>query len=134
MTKLFNKSPKPPTPLILLILLAVILRIPSLFEPYWYGDEGIYLTLGHAARQGLVWYRDIHDNKPPLLYLVAALAGTVFWFRLILLVWHAATIALFWELSTKLLKNKKVYTPVYLHSNLKESVFRGTHFSNKLIF
>ena len=106
MTKLFNKSPKPPTPLILLILLAVILRIPSLFEPYWYGDEGIYLTLGHAARQGLVWYRDIHDNKPPLLYLVAALAGTVFWFRLILLVWHAATIALFWELSTKLFKNK----------------------------
>lgn len=100
MTKLIKN------PLILLVLLAVIFRIPSLFEPYWYGDEGIYLTLGEAARQGLVWYRDIHDNKPPLLYIIAALAGSVFWFRLILLVWHAATIVLFFELSTKLFKNR----------------------------
>jgi len=96
------------TPLVLIVITAVILRIPSLFEPYWYGDEGIYLTLGEGLRQGLVWYRDIHDNKPPLLYLLAALSGSVFWFRLILLFWHAVTIVLFWKLAEKLFgKNGK---------------------------
>lgn len=65
------------------LLLAALLYLPSLFEPISYGDECIYLTLGNAFRKGLVFYRDIHDNKPPLLYLVAALAnGNLFWFRL----------------------------------------------------
>lgn len=95
-------------PLALLISVAVILRIPSLFEPYWYGDEGIYLTLGEALRRGLVWYRDIHDNKPPLLYLLAAITGSVFWFRFLLLVWHTATVILFWKLAERFFpKNNK---------------------------
>ena len=89
--------------LVLLIIFSLILRLPSLFEPYWYGDEGIYLTLGQAFRHGLIWYRDIHDNKPPLLYLLAALAGTVFWFRLLLTVWFGATIVVFYRLVQKLL-------------------------------
>jgi len=89
--------------LIFLIILSVVLRLPSLFEPYWYGDEGIYLTLGQALKQGLVWYRDIHDNKPPLLYLLAAIAGTVFWFRLLLMVWFGTTVAVFYRLMQKLL-------------------------------
>ncbi len=70
----------------ILILLAVvfILRLPSLFEPYWYGDEGIYLTIGMALRKGFLLYRDIYDNKPPLIYLMAGLAnGYQFWFRLL---------------------------------------------------
>lgn len=95
------------TPLVLLVALAVLLRIPSLFEPFWYGDEGIYLTLGEAARQGLVWYRDIFDHKPPMIYLFAAIAGSVFWFRFILLVWHAATIVLFWKLAESLFAKKE---------------------------
>ncbi|MBU2051835.1 hypothetical protein KKH13_01355 [Patescibacteria group bacterium] len=89
--------------LVLLLLLAVILRLPSLFEPYWYGDEGIYLVLGQAFNQGLIWYRDIHDNKPPLLYLLAAFTGTVFWFRLLLTVWFGATIVVFYRLMKRLL-------------------------------
>jgi hypothetical protein len=31
----------------LLALLVLFLRLPALFEPFTYGDEGIYLTLGH---------------------------------------------------------------------------------------
>lgn len=85
--------------LILIVLGLIVLRIPSLFEPYWYGDEGIYLTLGMALRKGLVFYRDIHDNKPPLLYLLAALAQTQFWFRFILLWWQAATTAAVYKLA-----------------------------------
>jgi len=47
-----------------------------------YADEDIYLTLGQGLKKGLVFYRDIHDNKPPLLYVMAAVAGNVKVFRL----------------------------------------------------
>lgn len=50
-----------------------ILRFPSLFEPYWYGDEGIYEVIGFALRHGRLLYSGIWDNKPPLLYLVYAI-------------------------------------------------------------
>ncbi|OGM30784.1 hypothetical protein A2630_00315 [Candidatus Woesebacteria bacterium RIFCSPHIGHO2_01_FULL_44_10] len=84
--------------LMLLLAIVLVLRIPSFFEPFSYGDEMIYLTLGNAIRKGLVLYRDIHDNKPPLLYLIAAVAGNVFWFRAILAAWSLTTIGLFWKL------------------------------------
>jgi hypothetical protein len=80
------------------MIVAFVLRIPSFFEPYYYGDEMIYLTLGNAIRRGLVLYRDIHDNKPPLLYFVAAIAGNVFWFRAILAGVALFGIALFYKL------------------------------------
>jgi len=83
-----------------------LLRLPSLFEPFTYGDEGIYLTLGQAVRKGLVLYKDIHDNKPPLLYLLAALVGNFSYYRAILFLWSFATIYLFYKLSLILFKNK----------------------------
>lgn len=49
------------------------LRLPSLYEPYWYGDEGIYEVIGMALRHGRLLYRDIWDNKPPFLYLIYAI-------------------------------------------------------------
>lgn len=85
--------------ILLILLAATLLRVPSLFEPYWYGDEGIYLTLGQAVRKGLVLYKDIYDNKPPLLYLLATISGNLFWFRFILLIWNSLTIYLFYSLS-----------------------------------
>ena len=92
--------------LIVVLVVVVILRIPSLFEPYWYGDEGIYLTLGQAMRSGVELYKQIHDNKPPLLYVMAAAAGgNLFWFKLITLLWNLVTIAVFSKLA------KKVFEP-----------------------
>lgn len=93
--------------LIWLVMLTVVLRIPSLFEPYWYGDEGIYLVLGQAFKKGLVFYRDIHDNKPPLLYLLAALVGNVFWFRALLMVWFSVGVGVFFRLMQVLLPKQK---------------------------
>ncbi|PIU74874.1 MAG: hypothetical protein COS76_03785 [Candidatus Portnoybacteria bacterium CG06_land_8_20_14_3_00_39_12] len=72
--------------LVLVLLITFLLRLPSLFEPISYGDEAIYLTLGGGIRRGLLLYRDIYDNKPPLLYLLAAIAGNLFWFRFLLLI------------------------------------------------
>lgn len=91
---------------VILIIITFVLRLPSLFEPFTYGDEGIYLTLGQALKKGLVWYRDIHDNKPPLLYLLAALAENFSYFRLILFFWSFATIYLFFKLTKLIFKNK----------------------------
>jgi len=100
--------------LLLCLLLVAILRLPSLFEPYWYGDEGVYLTLGQAIRKGLVLYRDIHDNKPPLLYLLAALSGNVFWFRAILLGWMLTTTILFWKLIKNLFPKQEKLAEISL--------------------
>ena len=91
---------------VLIVLAAVVfVRIPTLFEPYWYGDEGIYLTIGRAMRSGMELYREVHDNKPPLLYVVAAIAsGREFWFKFILLLWNLATVGIFWNLALKWFK------------------------------
>ncbi len=90
--------------LVLVLIVVVLLRLPSLFEPFTYGDEGIYLALGQAARKGLVLYRDIHDNKPPMLYLLAGLAGNFSTYRLVAFFWSLATIFLFYRLSKALFK------------------------------
>jgi len=85
--------------------LFIILRLPSFFEPYWYGDEGIYLTLGQGIRKGLILYKQIHDNKPPTLYYLAALGQTVFGFRLLLAIVMIPTILFFYRLCLHFFKS-----------------------------
>jgi 4-amino-4-deoxy-L-arabinose transferase-like glycosyltransferase len=100
--------PNLPNWLLGILALIFILRIPSFFEPYYYGDEMVYLTLGQSVRQGLTLYKDIHDNKPPLLYLTAAVAGNLFWFKVILAFWNVLTIIIFYKLAKFLFeKNQK---------------------------
>lgn len=99
---------KLPKWLVIILALVFLLRIPSFFEPYYYGDEMIYMSLGTGVRQGDVLYKDVHDNKPPLLYLTAALAGSLFWFKAILAFWNLATIFVFWKLAEKLLGKNEI--------------------------
>lgn len=61
--------------LFFLLLFFSFLRLPSLFEPLWYGDEGIYQVVGRAILDGRILYSGIWDNKPPLLYLTYALVN-----------------------------------------------------------
>ncbi len=94
--------------LILILIVNVFLRLPALFDPVSYGDECIYLTLGNAFNQGLVFYRDIHDNKPPLLYLIAALVGgKLFWLRLLTIIWNSVNVWLVYKLGKTLSKKSK---------------------------
>ncbi|KKS33209.1 MAG: hypothetical protein UU93_C0001G0040 [Candidatus Amesbacteria bacterium GW2011_GWA2_42_12] len=84
-------------------IIVSILRIPSLFEPYWYGDEAIYLTIGQALRKGEWLYRDIFDHKPPIIYwLSAAVDGNLFWFKLLGIVICILTIIGFYQLLKRL--------------------------------
>lgn len=59
--------------IILFVLVFILLRLPSLVEPYWYGDEGIYQVIGKALNSGRILYQGIWDNKPPLLYYIYAI-------------------------------------------------------------
>ena len=43
--------PDIPNWLIVILALVFLLRVPSFFEPYYYGDEMIYLALGQGVRQ-----------------------------------------------------------------------------------
>lgn len=56
--------------LLFLSVIFFLLRLPSLFEPYWYGDEGIYQAIGITLHDGGTIYKDAFDNKPPLLLLI----------------------------------------------------------------
>lgn len=89
--------------LLILLLITFTLKLPSLFEPPWYGDEGIYLTIGQNINRGFALYRDITDNKPPLIYYLAAISGSQFIFRLIFFVIGLVSIYLFAQISKNFL-------------------------------
>lgn len=80
-----------------------LLRLPSLFEPYWYGDEGIYEVLGSAIRHGRILYQGIWDNKPPLLYIVYSIFnGDQFYVRILSLIFGILSTITFYYLCKKI--------------------------------
>lgn len=91
-------------PLLALWLILVILRFPNFLEPYWYGDEAIYLTIGVAMRQGALLYKDIIDHKTPLIYYLA-MTPTQAYFRLLLTSWMLAATTAFYYLCLRLMKS-----------------------------
>jgi 4-amino-4-deoxy-L-arabinose transferase-like glycosyltransferase len=64
-------------PLILICLLPVLLYIPFASTPFE-RDEGTYATVAQGLLDGQVPYRDLFDNKPPLVYGWYALSFTLF--------------------------------------------------------
>lgn len=61
------------------ILIYILLRVPSFFESFWYGDEGIYAAVAKGLHEGKILYSQIWDNKPPLLYLIYYIGGFLGW-------------------------------------------------------
>jgi hypothetical protein len=88
-------------PLLFLLLLLFILRLPNYFEPYWYGDEGIYLTIGTALTHGRELYAEIVDHKTPLIYFFAQVSDQLY-FRLLLTAWMLLSTVLFYALACRL--------------------------------
>ena len=82
----------------LLLLLLLVLRLPNFSEPYWYGDEGIYLTIGQALNKGYRLYSEIVDHKTPLIYVFAQ-TGSQLYFRLLLVFWMVVATAGFYRLT-----------------------------------
>lgn len=87
--------------------LIVLIRLPSFFEPYWDGDEGVYYILGQMIQRGAVLYRDIWDNKTPLLYLLYALSPTLLWVKLSATICVLGTSFGAYELTKRIIPDKK---------------------------
>lgn len=100
------------------------LRFPSLFEPIWYGDEGIYQVIGTSLNHGKLLYSQIFDNKPPLLYwLYAFLNSDQFTVRLVSLVFGALSVVIFFLLSKKLFGSSKNNSIPYLTTTVFAVLF-----------
>ncbi len=92
--------------LLVICTVFVVLRIPSLIEPHWYGDEGIYQVIGRALLSGKTLYKDIWDNKPPLLYIIYALVnGNLYLIKLLSLFAGLFSTVIFFLLSKKMFEN-----------------------------
>lgn len=118
----------------ILAIVFIFLRLPSLFEPYWYGDEGIYLTIGQALNQGVALYGRIHDNKPPSLYYLAALGQTVFGFRFLLLLWMIPTIFVFYKFCSLFFKSNLTKILTLLFTIITSIPLIEGHIANAEIF
>lgn len=103
--------------LLILLLATIVLRLPSLCTPHFYGDEEIYFVMGRAWKMGVPLYRAMFDHKPPLIYILAGVANTVFSFRLALLSSMLIHTTLFYKLAQLFWgeKNKKL---AYVSSGL----------------
>lgn len=84
---------------ILLVGLVVLLRIPTLFTPHYYGDEEIYFVMGRAWSEGVPMYQAMFDHKPPLIYVLAGLAQNIFWFRAMLMLTMAVHTVVFYKIA-----------------------------------
>src|SRR5258708_6093788 len=88
-----------------ILILFVFLRTPNFAEPYWYGDEAIYLTLGTAMRHGERLYSEIIDHKTPIIYYLAMVPNQ-FDFRVLNFGSTFLTVTLFYFFAQKVIKNK----------------------------
>lgn len=105
--------------LISISFLFILLRFPSLHEPYWYGDEGIYQVIGREMHNGALVYKDIWDNKPPLLYVIyAAFNGELFPVKLLSLIVGLASVITFFLISKQFLKKSSLYVAVSIFAVL----------------
>ncbi len=64
-------------PLIAICLLPIVLYLPSMGSPFE-RDEGVYATVAQGLLKGQMPYRDLFDNKPPLVYAWYAFSFLLF--------------------------------------------------------
>ncbi len=64
-------------PLTLVCLLPVLLYLPFMGTPFE-RDEGVYATIAEGMLKGQVPYRDLFDNKPPIVFVWYALSFLMF--------------------------------------------------------
>lgn len=63
--------------LVALCLLPVLIYLPAMGSPFE-RDEGVYATIAQGVLDGKVPYRDLFDNKPPLVYAWYAFSFLLF--------------------------------------------------------
>ncbi|MBI4037707.1 glycosyltransferase family 39 protein [Candidatus Curtissbacteria bacterium] len=102
-----------------ILLLTFVLRFPSLFEPFWYGDEGIFAAVARNLNLGGVLYETAWDNKPPMIYLTyqaifATFGVSMFWLRLVTIVVVLGTAAVIYEIGQAVLGEKRALVASFI--------------------
>lgn len=153
MTKNFTKL-VPRIILITNLVFLVFLRLPSLFEPAWYGDEGIYATIAQQLNKDQLLYRDIWDHKPPGLYMIYTLSdlfpnvstgnliNNIFVYKLINILTGVISIILVFKLSKLLfpqVKNNKHNIIIFVITLLStigigSTIWEGNIFNAENVF
>ena len=90
--------------LFIILLVIFVMRFPSLFEPFWYGDEGIFAAVARNLNLGGVLYDTAWDNKPPMIYLTYqaifnVFGVSMFWLRLVTIIAVLTTAAIIYEIA-----------------------------------
>jgi len=94
-----------------------ILRIPSLFEPFWYGDEGIFAAVGHGLNKGHMLYLQTWDNKPPMIYLYYSaifriFGESMFWLRMVTAIWVTLTALVVFDIVRRILSDNRALVAI----------------------
>ncbi len=102
--------------LILISIVFFLLRLPSLYEPYWYGDEGVYQAVGILINNGERLYSGAWENKPPFLpALYAIFNSDQFLLRGVSLISGLMSVWFFF-LTSKALFPLSKYAPIFATS------------------
>lgn len=105
--------------LAIILFLIFVFRFPSLFEPYWYGDEGIFAAVGRNLNHGGVLYQTAWDNKPPMIYLTYAtifkfFGVSMFSLRMVTIVVVLATTTVIYEIGAATLSVKRALYAAFI--------------------
>lgn len=106
------------TALFAILLFIFVMRFPSLFEPFWYGDEGIFAAVARNLNLGGVLYDTAWDNKPPMIYLTYQaifkfLGVSMFWLRLVTIIAVISTAAIIYEIAEAMIGIKRALAAAF---------------------
>jgi len=102
-----------------ILFVIFLLRLPSLYEPFWYGDEGIFAAVGRNLNHGGVLYQTAWDNKPPMIYLTYAaifkfFGVSMFWLRLATVIVVLSTATVIYEIAQATLGIKRALVATFI--------------------
>lgn len=102
-----------------ILLATFLMRLPSLFEPFWYGDEGIFAAVARSLNFGKILYIEAWDNKPPMIYLTYAVifkffSVSMFSLRLVTAIVVLATTACIYEIALRITTKKRAFAAAFI--------------------
>ncbi len=103
----------------LILFLIFLFRFPSLFEPFWYGDEGIFAAVANNLNHGGVLYQTAWDNKPPMIYLTYAaifkfFGVSMFALRMVTAVLVLAVAVVIFEIAKEVIGERRALIATFL--------------------
>lgn len=126
--------------LIGILLLTFLLRIPSLYEPFWYTDENIYYFVANGLNKGLALYKNLFEISLPfkyylLAYILKALGPTLWSARIFLSYWVCILELFMYLLGKKFVSpNVGLIAALITGILLSNPYLEGFIFNNEIIY